>query len=196
MTYYDRSQFDNQDLINLVRRINPTALYVSGRMDRGYLKVARVFKGKGIKIICGLDNQWLGRPKQLVAIILSRWLYRRYFDIMWVAGSSQMKYAKLLGYKDNQIIKNVYTADVSLFNKAYCQFKAVKQSDFPRNFCFVGRFVKRKGLDVLVKAFSESIKEINHDWTLTLIGQGELLPNLLPNERVVVKSFLQACRTF
>ena len=191
VTYYDRSQFNNQELINLVRRINPIALYVSGRMDKGYLHVASVFKGKGIKIICGLDNQWLGRPRQYVAILLSRWLYKRYFDIMWVAGSAQMKYAKLLGYNEHQIIKHVYTADVSLFHQAYCQFKALKRSKFPRNFYFVGRFVDRKGLDILVKAFSESLQEINHDWTLTLIGQGELLPSLLMKERVVVKPFLQ-----
>lgn len=189
--FYYRSDFNDQDLLNLVKEINPVAIYVSGRMDQGYLKVARNFKGSEIKIVCGMDNQWLALPKQFVAIALSYWLYRRYFDYMWVAGTSQKRYAKLLGFKEHQIIRNVYTADVPLFHEAFRKYNSIKQDRFPHNFCFVGRFVKRKGLDILLQAFTESINEIDHDWTLTLIGQGELLPSLVKNKRVIVKDFLQ-----
>lgn len=190
ITFYKRSDFSEEDLVHLVKQIRPEVLYVSGRMDKTYLKVARRYKGTNIKIVSGMDNQWLATPRQLLAIAISPIIYKRYFDYMWVAGKSQRKYCRYLGFEDDKIINDIYTADVPFFQKAYQDCKQVKRINFPHNFCFVGRFVKRKGLDTLLEGFKRTFEEMDHDWTLTLIGQGPMEP-LLVGKGVTINGFIQ-----
>jgi len=63
----------------------------------------------------------------------------------------------------------------------FCNFSGRKKSSFPRKFIYTGRFHKRKGVDLLIRAFLEISEGQDHDWELILIGNGpekEKLVNL------------------
>ncbi len=62
-----------------------------------------------------------------------------------VPGYYQYEYARLLGYKRENILYPLYTADIKLFSNKYKECLSLKKNNYPRNLLFVGRFEKRKG---------------------------------------------------
>lgn len=190
--YYGRSYFQSYEvLFSFCQEAQPSAIYVSGRMDKWYLKIAKYFKGTKIPIVTGFDNQWKNTIRQNIAVLFSYFIYHRYFDYIWIAGIQQYEYARRLNFSERKILSHVYTADVSFFSKAYYKHKEEKSKKFPHTFLFVGRFVPVKGLDVLIKAFEAIKAEIETDWKIILVGNG-VLKNTLPiADYIEVKDFLQ-----
>jgi glycosyltransferase involved in cell wall biosynthesis len=188
---YKRSELSVEQIKKLAENIAPVVTVVSGWMDRGYMSVAKQLRLEGLPVVVGFDAQWHGTPKQWLAIILSRFsFFSQFYSYAWVAGLYQYEYARRLGFAKKNIVYDLYSADLRLFNQAYNNSKEDKQNQYPHRFLFVGRFEPVKGLNVLLQAW-EQLGAKKGDWELHLIGNGSLKAQLGATAGVVIKNFMQ-----
>jgi glycosyltransferase involved in cell wall biosynthesis len=179
---YRRNSFNDKALHDLVNKINPDLIYVSGWIDKEYLKVCKQYK-KRIPVIVGFDNQWRGTLRQWIAVFLSPFRILNHFTHCWVPGSLQTEFALKLGFKKNNILTGYYSCDFSLFHSQYLQNREQKAKDFPKRFIYVGRYVETKGIRDLWNAFAELQHDSPNDWELWCIGTGPLEPFIHPKIR-------------
>ncbi len=187
--FHKRSAFDSTTLRKFIDERAPSAMYISGRMDKLYLEMALHFKLK-CKIVTGSDNQWVGSAKQKVATVLSSVLYKKYFEYFWVPGPRQYEFARRMGYSNDKIIRNLLTADSRIFNNAYNDNLPLKKNSYPHNLVYAGRFAKTKGLDILTDAFIAAKQETANDWKLTVIGSGEMA--IAEHPSIVKRDFMSS----
>jgi glycosyltransferase involved in cell wall biosynthesis len=118
---------------------------------------------------------------------------RRHFSHAWVAGAMQFEYARRLGFDKAEIVFDLYSADLNLFDTAYTDAKNVngaKAGRYPHRFLFIGRLEEVKSVDVLAQAW-QSLAGGRRDWELALVGHGSLKESLAGIEGVVLKDFMQ-----
>ena len=179
--FYKRSEFNYKKIRALVNEIKPCLTYLSGWMDFDYLKVAYYLRKNNNKVVCGLDTQWRDTFKQKIASLLSsKILLKKFFSNAWIPGYYQFEYAKKLGFKNHEIIYDLYSANENQFFLS----KEVKHYSAQKTLLFVGRIEKVKGIDILLKAWL-SIKKKNN-WKLKIIGDGSLV-NLIPKENISIE---------
>jgi len=188
---YNRSELSVKQIKSLAKNIAPSVTIVSGWMDRGYMSVAKQLRLEGLSVVVGFDDQWHGTPKQWLAVALG-WVgfFSQFYSHAWVAGSYQFEYAHRLGFNKKNIVYDLYSADLRVFNQAYKNSKEDKQRQYPHRFLFVGRFEPVKGLNVLLQAW-EQLGTKKGDWELHLIGNGSLKAQLDATAGVVIKDFMQ-----
>ncbi|MEH6679304.1 MAG: glycosyltransferase family 4 protein [Sediminicola sp.] len=191
IVFYGRKEMDTQKIMALYTQLNPVLVYISGWNDKQYLQAARKIRKDKVPVICSCDNPWRGDLRQYLAgIFLRRFLHKRFSHIL-IAGMYQYPLASHLGFKRKQVLTGMNTADLSVFHKAYHDYRGEKEKKYPHNFLYVGRFVEIKGLQELVSAFVELQREKDHDWTLTLVGAGHLKESLTGHPNVFIKDFVQ-----
>ncbi len=148
-----------------LHKFRPDIVYVSGWGNKTYNALAKNYRKQGIPVICGLDNQWLGTIRQKAGTFIAKAWLQKQFSHVWIPGMYQYEFAKHLGFKNNQILTNLYVADTEML--------LPKTISINRRFIFLGRLVKHKGIDVLLNAFGE----LKHEFPaseMVLIGGGEL----------------------
>jgi glycosyltransferase involved in cell wall biosynthesis len=190
---YARSRYNVNSLINLANRLKPDITVVSGWQDKDYLVVCRHLRSKGKIVVSGFDGQWHGGLKQKIAGLLGTIDYfKRYYSHAWIAGAYQFEYARRLGFKKQEIIFDLLSADTSLFDRAYKESYTIKKKCYPHRFLFVGRLEAVKGLDILLSAWNIlEDRQQRHDWELHLIGSGSSKSTLKSMAGVTVKDFMQ-----
>jgi len=77
------------------------------------------------------------------------------------------------------------------FNDIYKKTRSKKQTNFPKRFLFVGRYVQLKGLMTLFNAFIELQESMPNVWELWCIGAGELTNKFPHHSKIKDKGFLQ-----
>lgn len=186
--FYNRSDFTVDRIKGRIDELQPDLVYIVGRMDDGYLQAARYARSKKIITVSGWDNQWQGTIRHRIACLLSRWLYKPYFDYIMVAGIWQYEYVRRLGYARNRIVFDAYSCDVEQFESAYEQRK---QRGFPngKKILFVGRFTEIKGIMMLAEVFQQLRKDGFSEWRLMIIGNGPLETQLRQMEGIEVIPF-------
>ena len=188
--FYKRSSFDKDKLREFIDEKSPEFIYASGRMDELYLQTVLYYRHKGITTVTGCDNQWTGSRKNKIASWLAYFLYRRYFMYMWVAGTPQYEFARRMGYAAGNILKDTYSADTDKFEKAFHNYREIKAKEYPHTLVFVGRFIKIKGIELLLQAFSEVKAAQGGDWKLCLVGSGDLSVDLKGRKDIEVRQFM------
>lgn len=151
---------------------SPDLIYVAGWINKDYLKIAKSYKAKGIPVITGMDNQWLGTVKQYIASLFSAVLIHKYFTHIWVPGKPQYYYARKLGFKPQHILTGLYCADVSIFDK-------IIQTEHLHQLVFVGRIVDHKGVEILFEVVKKLLASKDCNFKLHVIGSGPL-EHLIP----------------
>lgn len=186
VTYYKRSEYKSKKAIfELVEQLCPKVIYTSGWMDKDYSLVAKRMRScYKTPVIAACDSQWRGHL-QWLNIVFSPFRHKKWFSHILVAGMWQYEYARRLGFKKNNILTHVYSADVDVFGGVDVQIKA---KQYPKNMLFVGRFSKEKGLENLIEAW-ESIP-FKNGWTLTLIGNGPMKESIPKKDDIIVKDFM------
>lgn len=188
---YSRSLHPVESLISLVEDLKPDITVVSGWQDKGYLSVARLLRKRGRLVVCGFDDQWHSSPKQRVGAILGlAGFFYRYFSHAWVTGVYQYEYARRLGFQKQDIVFDLYSADLPSFHRSYKNRLGKNPYEYPRKFLFVGRLEHIKGLDTLFSAWKQ-LGLGRGDWQLHLIGSGSLKNMSSGMPGVVVKDFMQ-----
>jgi len=177
---YDRFTYNtDQQLEVLVSSIAPSVIYVSGWMDKSYLKISKQYKNK-IPVIVGFDNQWKGTLKQHIATLISPFKLLNHFTHCWIPGKLQYEYAIRLGFKKEKILTGFYSCDFDFFYNQYLVNKDKKQNHFPKVIIYVGRYVEHKGVKDLWQAFIELQNEHQNEWELWCLGVGEVAPMIHP----------------
>ncbi|HKR03068.1 MAG TPA: glycosyltransferase family 4 protein [Bacteroidia bacterium] len=190
ITYYDRNNFADKKLSELIVSINPDVILCSGWIDKGYLEVCKNYKGK-IKTLLKFDNPWRNTTKQNLARVLGPLLLRKYFSGCWVSGQPQRVYAKKLGFKEEEICEGMYSADVDFFHAQYEKYTDAKRKSFPKKILYVGRYARLKGVEELWKAFTRFQEKYPCEWELWCLGKGDLI-NLFPqHEKIKNFGFVQ-----
>jgi glycosyltransferase involved in cell wall biosynthesis len=189
VTFYKRSDHNYNSISEIARNINPNLIVISGWQDYTYLRVVKKIKRNGIPIVSGFDSQFLGTFKQNISIIIGR-IYKKYFFTHgWVAGPLQFEYAKKLRFKTNEIIFNLYSADLDIFNNSF-NVSINKNLSLTKKFIFVGRFENIKGIKLLIDAW-EKLGKNKNDWTLQFIGNGTYKDYLKNRTDIIVTDFVQ-----
>lgn len=177
----DRETFASADaLLQFVNTLNPSVIYTSGWMDKGYLAVCKAYKKK-IPVIVGFDNQWKGSLKQRIATLISPFKILNHFSHCWVPGDLQYTYALKLGFKKQNILTGFYSCDFDFFHAQYLENEAQKKANFPKRFIYVGRYTEHKGIRDLWTAFIElaenpEFADATEKWELWCLGTGDVKP--------------------
>ncbi len=170
---------------------SPDIVYISGWDNRIFKKMGRHFCAREIPVIMGMDNQWRGTLRQIIAILLSKWSVRRHASHAWVAGSYQYEFARMLGFRRSNVLFNLYTADTDLFSTNIQSELAKKKIFYPKEILFVGRFVEVKNVIMLADVFLEINEHLKEKWTLRLVGNGPLRQNIPNNPYIIIEDFRQ-----
>lgn len=177
-----RSSLDYKEGKEITLSFQPDLVYVSGWMDKLYLKL---LTNLPCPVVTGMDNQWKGSQKQIFQILFQQLLFKKYFTHFWVPGRRQFTFARLIGYQNDQILPNLLTGNVDLFQKVM-KFNAPK-----KRVIFLGRLEKVKGIDLLVKAWEE-VKIIGFtNWELTIIGSGSHSKGLENKNGILLTGFIE-----
>lgn len=177
--FYQKEKLPKEQLIELVEEINPDVIFCSGWTDKEYLSICKNYKDR-IPVILGFDNQWKGTVRQHAASMLSDFIIHKYFNVAWVPGEIQKKFALKLGFSDKEIYKNFYSCDFNYYDSVYKKFKSLKENHFPKRFIFVGRYYDFKGVEDLWSAFVKFSDNGYTDWELWCLGKGDVEPVLHP----------------
>ena len=177
---YSKSDYNNQQLIQLVKSINPDVIVCSGWIDKDYLKITKNYFKK-IPTVMTCDTHWNGSFKQRLATFISRFTLLNIFSHAWVPGKIQKQYVLNLGFKDQNIETCFYSCDLNHFESIYQSQKTEKQNHFPKRFLYVGRYYEFKGIKELWQAFIELQEELSNDptaiaWELWCLGIGDIEP--------------------
>lgn len=183
---YRLKDFSRTAFLKKIVEINPDMMVVAGWAVPDYVWAAKQVRKKlNIPVVSYSDTQWRGTWKQKVNTMISPLHLKKAFSHIWVAGVYQYEYARKLGFAKKQIIYNSLSCDMQLFRKASLYHK---QNNYPKNFLFIGRFVPVKGINLLIKAWTQI--ENKNGWTLTLVGNGAENHTLKNIRGVTVKDFM------
>ena len=182
--FFKRSENEFLDIFNLLNKFKPQITYISGWQDFTYVKALRKYRKKNKTIsVCGIDDQWWGKPRQVAGFIYFKFFLSSLYDFYWISGKPQYEYVRRLGAKSEKIIYNLYSADNKIFKKSTMNTK---------RFIFLGRFARYKALDMLIKVYTSLDKKVQKQWPLVLIGDGEMKKEILKlkNKNIFLKGVL------
>lgn len=166
---------DDAALERIVDLMRPDAIFISGWVDKGYLKIARSQRKKGIPIVLCSDTAWRGDLKQHLASVIGQFWIRRTFTHAWVTGEAQAHYARKLGFGSDRIRTGFYSADTRHFALLGEELLQHRGSNWPHRFLCVARYISTKGHQYLCDAFAELCEAGEAgDWELWIAGTGEL----------------------
>ena len=163
--FYKKESISN--VLEWVTNFKIDAVFVSGWMDRSYMKICKYFMCKNVNVICGFDSQWYGSLRQHIAIYFRYFIFKPYFSHLFVAGIKQYEFAIKMGYSSSHILQGALTCDVNLFAEK------INFSTRKKRIIFIGRLEKSKGVDLLVSTFSEVLSTFP-EWELYIFGKGSL----------------------
>ena len=184
---FEREEYTATGLEELCDAFNPDLVFITGWMDKAYVKMGKKFRRKNIPTVVGLDNPWVGTWRQRLGTAVFPLTLKSAYSHAWVAGIRQYEFARRLGFASSKIIGGYYSADVKAFQK-----KNVSPVDqYPKTILYVGRFLDWKGVQGLYDVFTKIQKENPNEWELLLVGNGPIQSELLPTDKIKIQSFLQ-----
>ena len=131
-----------------------------------YMRIAKKLRNNGSYIVSAMDNQWRGTIKQWLGVASSRWFLKRSIDTFLVAGDRQASFARKLGFDD--VMYGCYAADIEKYHLE----KTLSKRD--KNFLYIGRLLKIKGIDILIDAYKTYRDAVDTPWGLIIAGTGEM----------------------
>ena len=181
---YERDNLSARQITEILSEFNPDVILISGWMDKDYLKAARSLKKRGVKVIAGSDTQWNGSIRQQIGKLIAPFYLHTAIDVLWVTGDRQRHLAEKLGFKDSKCMTGFYACDWEKFNQAPKQEKN-------KAFLYVGRYIERKGIKILLDSYAKYRQEVDQPWELWMAGSGPLRDLIIEQDGVVDLGFVQ-----
>ncbi len=176
--YYTLSKFTSlAEFKQVCFSLNPDLVIVSGRTHKFYLEIARLLK-KRILTVSIQDSQNDYSFRTFIKCLFSSFLYKKYFQCLWVSGPNGFTLANRLSYVNKDIYGFSLSADTDLF---FSNFQT--DSTLHRTIMFVGRFSVEKNVQLLIDVFQKVNETLTEKWKLILVGGGksELLIDNMDN---------------
>ncbi|GAB4225017.1 MAG: hypothetical protein Kow0049_01980 [Stanieria sp.] len=160
----------------------PEIFFQAGWLSKAFKNLGKEVDRNGGQVVCFSDNSWKNTPRQWLGALAFRIRYLQYFDAMWVPGHSGMGLLEFYGMPKHKIYQGMYGADPEVF------FSQASLENREKKFVFVGQLIERKGINLLITAFSKF--HLQHpEWKLHVIGQGALMDRLLNVPGIEVEGF-------
>jgi glycosyltransferase involved in cell wall biosynthesis len=143
----------------------PDVIVFPGWNVPSYTRIAFKFHNRAKRIMV-TDTQWRATFKQLwgrVIFLIARW---RFFDWALVPGERQLLFVRKLGFPLEKISLGSIPANIEVFGSYQPSYKNSRQ------FLFVGRLVKEKGLILLLEAYEKYRSQVTNPWGLSVVGEG------------------------
>jgi glycosyltransferase involved in cell wall biosynthesis len=172
-------------------RLAPDVIVIAGWLSPAYRRLAccvAASAGRRTRLILAMDTPWRGTVRQQLA----RFVLRRYcgqFDAAWVPGERGRNYAHRLGFPRDRILQGLYGFDWDEASRAW-EIRQQARSR-PRRFLFIGRYVRDKGIDLLVNGYERYREAVADPWDLACCGQGPLGNLLADRPGVIDRGFRQ-----
>jgi glycosyltransferase involved in cell wall biosynthesis len=172
-----------------VSKFNPEVVLCSGWGNKLYLHIVKSLPAHVKKVVC-FDNQWTGKIRQRVLLLMSRFWLLKLFRYAWVPGQPQKEYALKLGFRDKNIFTGLYPADSLLYGETG-KLKLSKRGVYPRLMISIARYIPQKDLPTLWNAFIRANTRSGNQWQLNCFGLGELYSSRKENEYIHHHGFKQ-----
>jgi glycosyltransferase involved in cell wall biosynthesis len=155
----------------------------TGWAHPGWIKYSKwMKKNKGSKLYFLVDNIYTGTIRQYLGAIYFRLKLKKLYDGVFVPGNASFEFMRFLGMSREKIFCGYYGA----YEKIYYSDKTLKERN--KEFFFVGQLVKRKGVDLMLKAY-KLYRKNGGKWNLRISGSGPL-ENLCFGEGIIFDKFL------
>lgn len=186
IVFHEREAMDDAAVDALVQDLRPELIICFGWADRGYLAAVR-HRPAGTTAVMTMDNQWHGTLRQKLGLVWSRLAVARLFDFIWVPGLRQRRFARLLGFRDDQIREGLYVANAANFTPIRDTFQGAPA----KRLVFVGRYVDVKGVRELWEGFAAYHAGTDSALELVCIGSGPLREAAPEHPRIRHLGFVQ-----
>lgn len=172
---------DNPEMVARISAWGPDAVLVFGWAFRTHLRVMRHFKGRCPVLFRGDSTLQTGaggpfmRPLRDVAL---RWVYR-HVDVALYPGQRNREYLRASGLSEERMAWMPHAIDTARFGDdrskapAEAERRALGIGEADTVFLFAGKFVQRKGCELLIRAFRQAAGA-NRRTHLVLVGAGPL----------------------
>ena len=162
-----------KELLFQCLHFDPTIIFISGWIDKEYLRIGRIFHNRGIPIIGLSDTPLKNNLRQYLGKWYAKWFLKNIFSAFWVSGKKAENLIRYLGWSNHLVFQGLYVADHQIYFPSTLQFKQP-------SFLFVGRLEKIKGVETLIAAYQWYRSTVRNPWILKIAGTGSLhgkLPN-------------------
>lgn len=175
-----------QKLLAALRHHQPGIVYLNGYYDPSYWFVLAYCKIRKIKVVLDFESSEISRRRVWWKERLKK-AFLGQCDALVCLGQKAAEYALKLDVSRKRILT---TKNVGVDNDALLEIftrelasrdrRKAEAGLPPYNFLYAGRFVERKNLDMLIRAFHEAKNrsENGKEWGLILSGEGKQKPRL------------------
>ena len=163
------------DLVARVRSFAPDVTLITANKDPRYHAVAAANHREGRITLWGSDIPPRTWWRDSYGMARGRLGAMRPYDAAFVPGRAGHEYARRVGFPEARIFQGLYTCDAALFRPVGVSRHAPDAvRTWPRVFLFVGQFIPRKGLDLLLEAYRRYRLRTSAPWELWCAGAGPL----------------------
>jgi len=172
----------------LVAEMGPEVLFISGWWNPAYRNLATVPKLQACPKALMFDTPFAATLRQKLARLRMR-AYISRFDLVFVPGERAWQFGRYLGVPEGRIEKGLYGVEFSALARTAAARRAMGK--WPRTFLFLGQYVPRKGVDILVEAYVRYRARVSEPWGLVCCGRGPLADILRDTPGIQDLGFVQ-----
>ncbi len=185
----DKKELGNYNVVKqIVSSFNPDIIIISGWNIKNYKQIVFDCDFLNIPLVLAFDNPLKGGIKQqLGKYILKSFINR--ISCAFVTGNRAREYAKFLGFTENKIYTGLYGINNDFYNDIYKARSNIQE--WPKSFIYIGQYIKRKGIDILMNAYQQYRKQVKNPWILNCCGMGPYNNILEDIDGVVNHGFIQ-----
>ncbi|HUG13240.1 MAG TPA: glycosyltransferase family 4 protein [Opitutaceae bacterium] len=164
----------------------PDVVVTTGWWQKNLRRLATAPRLRGRAFITGLDTPWRTPLQYFNRIRVGG--YMRRLDRVVVAGERAWQHARNLGVPEHRIGRGQYGVDWTGLGDAVAERS---KAPWPGRFLFVGRYVREKGIDVLLDGYASYRDSVDNPWPLDCCGMGPLSAQLRGAAGVTDLGFVQ-----
>ncbi len=181
--------FDRRLVGELVAEFRPDVVFVAGWFNPAFMALANESRLTQARFIMGMDTSYKGTWRQRLAKLRLAWLFKR-VDRVIVPGERGWQFARLLNVPERKLRRGLYGIDYNRLSAAL-PMRLAEPGGWPRKFLFVGRYLERKGIDVLLDAYAMYRSRSADPWPLDCCGKGEFADRIAAAPGVNDLGFVQ-----